>query len=154
MSLLLGLGIICCEVDHGIFFGIWTSPLHPSITMPIDGTSLVLYVPLHVDDSLGITNSLPLYKWFLATLSKHLHIVDLGICSKFLSISIICDQPNQCLWLSSHIYISELLDEWNLSSCKVTSTPFPSKFTEFSSVTLTSASTSDIPDPNLTVKYQ
>ena len=83
-----------------------------------------------------------------------MHIVDLRIFSKFLSISIIHDRPNRRLWLLSHIYISKLLDEWNLSSCKVASTPFPSKFTEFSSVTLTSAPTSDIPDPDLTVKYQ
>ena len=154
MSLLLGLGMIRCEVDHGIFLGIWTSPPHPSIPMPTDGSSLVLYVPLHVDDGLGITNSPSLYKWFLATLSKRLHVVDLGVCSKFLSISIIHDRPNRRLWLSSHIYISELLDEWNLSSCKVAPTPFPSKITEFSSVPAVAVPALDTPDPDLTVKYQ
>ncbi|KAF8804216.1 hypothetical protein BYT27DRAFT_7011369, partial [Phlegmacium glaucopus] len=29
------------------------------------------------------------------------------------------------LWLSSHIYVAALLDEWNMTSCKPASTPFP-----------------------------
>ena len=85
-SLLLGLGMIRCDVDHGVFFGEWTSPPDPLIAMPVDGAPLVLYVPLHVDDGFAITNSLVLYRWFLATLSAHLLIVDLGECSKFLIV--------------------------------------------------------------------
>jgi hypothetical protein len=50
---------------------------------------LKLYVPIHVDDGLAITNSFPLYQWFLFILKKKLLIVDLGECSKFLSIIII-----------------------------------------------------------------
>ena len=91
MSLLIGLGMVCCEVDHGVFFGKWISPPDLSIAMPTNGAPLVLYVPLHIDDGLAITNSHSLYKWFLVTLAKCLHIVDLGECSKFLSILIIRD---------------------------------------------------------------
>ena len=83
MSLLLDLGMVRCEVDHGMFIGEWSSPPDPSIAMPSSGP-LVLYVPLHVDDGLGITNSPTLYAWFLKVLSHQLHIVDLGPCSKFL----------------------------------------------------------------------
>ena len=50
MSLLLECGMVRCEIDHGIFFGEWTSSPHPSIAMPSDGSPLVLYIPLHVDD--------------------------------------------------------------------------------------------------------
>ena len=32
---------------------------------------------------------------------------------------------HRCLWLSSWLYVSELLDEWNLASCRLASTPFP-----------------------------
>ena len=83
MSLLLEFGMIRCEVDHGVFFGQWTSPPDSSISMPLDGEPLVLYIPLHIDDGLAITNSAPLYMWFLSVLSKRLHIVDLGPCAKF-----------------------------------------------------------------------
>ena len=91
VSLLLSLGMLHCDADHGIFFGEWTSPPDPSVTMPVGGGPLVFYVPIHVDDGLAITNSLSLYAWFLKTLANCLMIVDLGCCSKFLSILIICD---------------------------------------------------------------
>ena len=68
MSLVLNLGMVCCDVDHGIFFGEWLSLPDASIAMPKDGAPLVLYVPIHVDDGLAITNSLSLYHWFLETL--------------------------------------------------------------------------------------
>ena len=152
LSLLLALGMMRCEVDHGVFFGEWTSPPDPSISMPIDGSPLVLYVPLHVDDGLGITNSPSLYKWFLRTLAKRLLIVDLGECSKFLNIVIIRDRPSRRMWLSSHLYVSELLSEWNLTSCKPASTPFPGKMTDFPHAPLNSLP--DISDADLTPKYQ
>ena len=100
-------------VDHGVFIGEWASGTVPDslVSIPVDGGPLVLYVLLHVDDGLAITNSPSLYAWFLKVLAKHLLNVDLGHCSKFLSIIIIHDQPNHRLWLSSHVYVSELLDE-------------------------------------------
>ena len=128
------------------------SPSDPTVSMPTDGTSLVLYIPLHVDDGLTITDSHSLYDWFLKTLAHHLLIVDLGQCSKFLSIIIIQDCPNHCLWLSSHLYVSKLLDEWNLSSCKPASTPFPSSITELPPAPLNSLPT--ISDVDLVLKYQ
>ena len=75
-SLLLSLGMICCEVDHGVFSGEWTSAPDPSISMPVDGCPLVLYVPLHVDDGLAVTNSPSLYSWFLRMLAACLLIVN------------------------------------------------------------------------------
>ena len=125
LSLLIDLGMTCCEVDHGVFIGMWPTSPDLSVPMPSDGCPLVLYIPIHVDDGLAVTNSRPLYAWFLSVLSKRLLIVDMGDCSKFLSILIICNRLNRRLWLSSHVYVSELLDDWNLSSCKPASTPFP-----------------------------
>ena len=151
MSLLLDLGMVRCDVDHGVFIGEWSSPPDPSIEMPPSGP-LVLYVPLHVDDGLGITNSPSLYAWFLKVLSRRLHIVDLGVCSKFLSILIIRDRANKKIWLSSHVYLSELLEEWKLSSCKPASTPFPSGISPLSLAPLNSLP--DLSDADLVPRYQ
>jgi Reverse transcriptase (RNA-dependent DNA polymerase)/GAG-pre-integrase domain len=152
MSLLLDLGMVRCEVDHGVFFGEWTTPPDPSISMPPDGGPLVLYVPIHVDDGLGITNSKPLYTWFLSILAKRLHIVDMGPCAKFLNVLIIRDRPGRRLWFSPRLYITELLEEWNLSSCRSVSTPFPSTLPDSSSVP--SNSLPDISDSDLLPQYQ
>ena len=152
MSLLLEFGMIRCEVDHGIFFGEWISPPDPSISMPSDGSPLVLYVPLHVDDGLAITNSPSLYAWFLLVLSRRLHIVDLGPCAKFLNILILRDRPGRRLWLSSHIYVTELLDEWNLSSCRPATLPFPSNLPDLSSAPPNSLPA--ISDADLLPQYQ
>jgi hypothetical protein len=153
LSLLIDLGMVRCEVDHGIFVGTWLSPPDPSVSMLPDGRPLVLYVPLHVDDGLGITNSLSLYRWFLSTLAKRLHIVDMGPCSKFLSIVIIRDRPNRRLWLSSHVYVAELLEEWNLTSCRAVSTPFPTNLTSSMSPAPANA-LPDVSDVDLIPKYQ
>ena len=152
MSLLLDLGMTRCEVDHGVFMGEWKAPPDSSVVMPLDGSPLVLYVPLHVDDGLAITNSQLLYAWFLAMLAKHLNVVDLGHCSKFLSVLILRDRPNCRLWLSSHIYVSELLNEWKLSSCKPALVPFPSHIMDLSPAPLNSLP--DISDADLTPRYQ
>ena len=151
MSLFLDLGMIQCEVDHGVFVGEWTSSPDPSVIMPPSGL-LVLYVPLHVDDSLGITNSSSLYSWFLRTLSTCLHIVDLSPCLKFLSILIIRDRVNRKIWLSSHVYVSKLLAEWNLTTCKSASTPFPSGSSPLPSVPINSLP--DVSDADLVTRYQ
>ena len=151
-SLIMAIGLTCCKVDHGVFYGVWTSPPDPAISMPTDGQPLVLYVPLHIDDGLGITNSPELYNWFIASLSRCLGIVDLGQCSKFLSIVIIHDRPNHQMWLSSHNYVVELLAKWNLSSSRHASTPFPANFA--TSFTAPPNSLPDISDADLVPKYQ
>lgn len=151
MSLLLDFGLMCCAVDHGVFIGKWTTSPDSSIVMPPSGP-LVLYVPLHVDDGLAITNSSSLYVWFLSVLSCCLHIIDLGPCSKFLSILIIHDHASHYLWLSSHVYVSTLLDEWNLASCKTASTPFP--LGGPSSAVAPQNSLPDLSDADLVSSYQ
>ena len=74
LLLLLDLGMIHCEVDHGIFMGKWTSSPYTSVAMPADSSPLLLYVPLHVEDGLAVMNSHPLYLWFLKKLAERLHI--------------------------------------------------------------------------------
>ena len=151
-TLLLALGMVRCKVDHGVFMGEWTAPPHPSIAMPSDGCPLVLYVPLHVDDGLAITNLPSLYAWFLSTLSARLHVVDLGQCSKFLNVLILCDRSARRLWLSSHLYVTELLEEWNLSNCRTASTSFPSNFSDLPQAPPTSIPS--VSDADLMPQYQ
>jgi hypothetical protein len=151
-SLLISMGMRRCDVDHGVFVGRWNSPPDPLVSMPVDGGPLVIFVPLHVDDGLAITNSFSLYSWFLATLAQRLLIVDLGPCSKFLGIVVLRDRPNRRIWLSSHLYVSELLEEWNLSSCKPAATPLPSHIADISPAPLNSLP--NVSDEDLTSKYQ
>jgi len=86
--LMTRLGMTCCEVDHAVFYGQWSTPPIDTIPMPSNGNDLILMVPVHVDDGLAVTNSIPLYNWFITKLSKELEVVDLGPVSLFLAIRI------------------------------------------------------------------
>jgi len=152
-SLLIGLGMSRCECDHGVFFGEWSTPPNPSIAMPPNSSPLILFVPLHVDDGLGITNSEPLYLWFLKSLSVRLHVVDLGPCSKFLNILIVHHRVHHRLWLSSHLYVSELLTDWNMTNCRPTSTPLAPPASSAATPVPPNA-LSDVSDDDLKPKYQ
>ena len=81
-----------------------------------------------------------------------MQIVDLGPCVKFLGIIVICDHPTRCMQLSSHIYILELLGEWNLASCHVAPSPFPPSLPDLSLAPPNSLL--DISDVDLVLKYQ
>jgi len=84
LKLLLCLGLNCSELDHSVFIGHWTSPPLPSIPMPSDGKPLFLIVPVHVDDGLVVTNSIPLYNWFIDQLTPDLEVVDMGPVAMYL----------------------------------------------------------------------
>ncbi|KAF8815769.1 hypothetical protein BYT27DRAFT_7024354, partial [Phlegmacium glaucopus] len=62
------------------------------------------------------------------------------------------DRPNRRLWLSSNVYVTALLDEWNMRSCKPASTPFPYKITEMPPPPPNSLP--EISDDELIPKYQ
>ena len=113
-KLLLDIGLIRCEVDHAVFIGRWSIPPLSSISMPSDGSSLLLIVPVHVDDGLVITNSVPLYKWFIGELSKSLEIVDLGTGSMYLGMRITRDRPRRKLWISQKAATIDLLKNWDM----------------------------------------
>ena len=75
LSLMVRLGLTRCEVDHAVFSGHWSSPPDASIPMPSDGSDLLLLIPVHVDDGLAVTNSIPLYTWFITELCKDIEVV-------------------------------------------------------------------------------
>ena len=65
--------------------------------MPQNGDDLVIFMPVHVDDGLVATNSLPLYLWVLGEMNKHFKVNDLGVASLYLGICITRDHPNRKL---------------------------------------------------------
>ena len=74
--------------------------------MPSNGGDLILMVPVHVDDGLSVTNSLPLYNWFKAELSKDLEVINLGTVSIFLVIHIHHNCPRNKIYLSQKSFIT------------------------------------------------
>src|SRR5271156_1806337 len=121
------LGLHQCEVDHAVFVGNWTTPPDPSIPALPSGASLFVIIPVHVDDSLFICNSLPLYYWIISELQKSIEIIDMGPASLYLGNHIIRDRSRQNIWLSQRSYCVELLRTWNLSNCTTASTPMSVK---------------------------
>jgi hypothetical protein len=153
-STFLDLGLIRCEADHAVFIGKWTTPPHPSIAMPPSGESLILFVPIHVDDGLGICNSLTLYNWFVEEVSKTIDLVCLGpvLNTRYLGHRIIRDRANKTLCISQSDLIIELLEDWGLSSCKHLSVPL--SFNPSRPPPCSPNACSDISDDNITVAYQ
>ena len=123
LRLMVRLGLTRCEVNHAVFSGRWSSPPHPSIPMPSDGADLILIVPVHVDDGLSVTNSIPLYNWFITELCKDIEVVDMGPVSLYLGIRITRDSPNRKLYLSQKAFVTDLLDTWNMTKCYPSSIP-------------------------------
>jgi len=146
------LGLSCCEVDHAVFNGCWSSPPDPSIPMPSDGADLVLIIPVHVDDSLGVTNSIPLYNWFIVELCKDIEVVDMGPVSLYLGICITHDHPNRKLYLSQKAFMTDLLNTWNMTNCHPTLIPLRHKLHELPDPPPNSLP--DINDIDIKVNYQ
>lgn len=116
-KLLTHLGLTRCEVDHSVFIRRWTSPPHPSISMPTNGDSLLLIVPVHVDDGLAVCNSIQLYRWFIAQLLPDLEIVDMGPVTMYLGNHITRDHAKRKLWISQKPLIVKLLENLDMLNC-------------------------------------
>jgi hypothetical protein len=151
-KLMTRLDMTRCKVDHAVFYGRWSSPPDPSIQMPSTGEDLILLVPVHVDDGLAITNSIPLYTWFLAELSKELEVVDLGPVSMFLAIRIHRDRAHRKIYLSQKSFVTDLLDTWNMSNCYPSPIPLRQKLHELPTPPPTSLP--DVCDDDIKLNFQ
>ena len=151
LRLMVRLGLTHCEVDHVVFSGRWSSPPDASIPMPSDGSDLLL-IPVHVDDGLAVTNSIPLYTWFITELCKDIEVVDMGPVSLYLGIRITRDRPNRKLYLSQKAFVTNLLDTWNMTNCHPISMPLRHKLHELPDAPLNSLP--DIRDTDIKVNYQ
>ncbi|RDB27573.1 Retrovirus-related Pol polyprotein from transposon TNT 1-94 [Hypsizygus marmoreus] len=151
-SVLEGIGLVRCEVDHAVFYGRFSSPPDESISMPTDGSDLVIILPVHVDDCLGATNSLPLYLWVLREMNKRFEVVDLGAASLYLGIRITRDRSVRKLWLSQRHFITELLTTYNLLNAHPSPVPLRQKL--LPSTPSPPNSLPDIADEDIKVHFQ
>lgn len=151
-SILVHIGLQCCEVDYAVFYRRWTSPPHASITMPEDGSDLILIVPVHVDDGLVATNSLPLYQWFLSELNKEIEVIDQGPVQLYLGMHISRNRSKRKLWISQKAYIIELLKTWNLTDATERPVPLRQKLHDLPPAPANTLP--EIRDDDLTVSYQ
>jgi hypothetical protein len=124
-STLGNLGLVRCEADHAVFLGRWTVPPHASIPLHPSGNPLLLIIPIHVDDGLVVTNSLPLYKWFVLEISKTIEYICLGpvLNTRYLGQRIIRNRNNKTIQLSQSDLIIALLDDWGLTESKTSNVP-------------------------------
>ena len=153
-SLLASLGFIRCEADHAVFIGRWTTPPHPSVPLPPSGGPLFLIIPIHVDDGLAISNSLHLYNWFVAEITKSIEFVCCGpvINTRYLGQRIVRDRANKTITLSQTDLILSLLEEWGLQDSKTLNVPL--QHNPNSLPPCSPNACKDIPDDKILISYQ
>jgi hypothetical protein len=148
------LGLLRCEADHAVFIGRWTTPPHPTIPMPTSGAPLFLIIPIHVDDGLAVSNSLPLYQWFTLEISKTIELVCLGpvVNTRYLGQRLIRDRSNKTIRISQSDLIVGLLEEWGLTDCK--SSVIPLQHNPSNLPPCSPNACNDIPDDKIVITYQ
>src|ERR1700678_1422734 len=122
--------------------------------LPASGAPLFLIIPVHVDDGLAVTNSLPLYEWFVSQILQSIEIVCLGpvINTRYLGQRLIRDHPNKTIQLSQSDLILALLEDWGLHDCKTSNTPL--QYNPSTPPPCSPNACNDIPDNKLTISYQ
>ena len=113
-----------------------------------------MIIPIHVDDGLAVSNSLPLYKWFVSEITKSIEYVCLGpvINTRYLGQRLVRDRPNRTITLSQSDLILDLLEDWSLQECKTLNVPLqhnPSNLPPSSP-----NACRDIPDDKILISYQ
>ncbi|PPR03071.1 hypothetical protein CVT24_012432 [Panaeolus cyanescens] len=140
-NILLRMGFIVCDVDHAVFIGRWSSPPNSSISMPSDGSPLIL-----------IISCAALYLWFISCISKELEVVDLGVASMYLGMRIRRDRARRKLWLSQEPFIVDFLSNWDMLNVHPRNVPLsslPDKFPPPNDNSL-----SDVKDSDVTLFFQ
>ena len=153
-SILATLGLFRCEADHAVFVGRWTTPPHSSIPLPPSKGPLFLFVPIHVDDGLAISNSIHLYNWFVSEISKSIKFICCGpvINTRYLGQRLVCDRANKTITISQTDLILNLLEDWGLQDSKTSTVPLhhnPSNLPPCSP-----NACADIPDDKILPSYQ
>lgn len=153
-NVLNSLGVLRCEADHAVFVRRWATPPHPSIPASTSDAPLTLIIPIHVDDGLVISNSLPLCKWFASEMSKKIDFVCLGavVNSQYLGHQIICDRPNKIIKISWADLINDLLEDWCMKNCKLANVPLSNSLHKLPPCSPNACS--EIPDQDIIVTYQ
>src|ERR1700678_4381071 len=82
--------------------------LIPQYTYPLRDP-LFLIIPIHVDDGLGISNSLPLYNWFIMEMSKSNEIICQGpvVNTRYLGQRVVRDRTNKIIRFTQSLVVFE-----------------------------------------------
>src|SRR6202522_4606180 len=153
-STLATLGLARCEADHAVFIGRWTIPPHASIPLPLSKDPLLLIIPIHVDDGLVVTNSLPLHNWFVLEISKTIEFICLGpvLNTRYLGQRIIRNRSSRTIQLSQSDLIIALLDDWGLTDSKTSNVPLHHSLSNLPPCSPNACR--DIPDDKILLSYQ
>jgi Reverse transcriptase (RNA-dependent DNA polymerase) len=148
------IGLMHCKADHAVFVGQWMTPPHPSIAVLPSGSLLTLIVPIHVNNSLAVLNSLPLYNWFVNEMSKRIKSVCFGavVNSRYLGHHIICDHPNKTITILQADLITDLLEDWGMRNCKPANIPLSHNLHNM--LPCLPNTCNKIADQDLTIAYQ
>ena len=120
--------------------------------MPSNGEDLVIFMLVHVNDSLVAINSLSLYHWILAEMNKCIEVVDQGAVSLYLGIQITRNCSKRKLWLSQYPFIVDLLTSHNLMNAH--SSPIPLRHLLHDLLPVPAGSLPDVSDDNVRVHFQ
>lgn len=149
LKLLICLRLSHSELNHSVFIGHWTSSPHSSIPMPLSGKPLIFIIPIHVDDGLAVSNSTPLYLWFIDQLTPDL---EMGPVSMYLREQITHDRANWKLWISQKPLIVNLLQTWNMLDCTPSNIPLSQPLYKLPTAPLNSIP--DVWDDKILINYQ
>ena len=85
--------------------------------------SVTIILPVFVDDMTLASKSEPAIQSFIAQLSQHFKICDLGPTTQLLGIKIDRDHSKHSIFLSQRQYCLDILDRFGMADCKPISTP-------------------------------
>ena len=85
--------------------------------------NIKVIVPVFVDDITLASKSVETLDLFVAEISKHFKLRDLGATSFLLGIEITRDRQKKKLYLSQKQYIVNKLEEFGMADCKPVGTP-------------------------------
>jgi len=88
-----------------------------------DRDNIKVIVPVFVDDITFASKSVEALDGFVAEMSKHFKLRDLGATSFLLGIEITRNRPDRKLYLSQKQYILNKLEEFGMADCKPVGTP-------------------------------
>ena len=82
-----------------------------------------IIVPCYVDDLLMIGSRIGAIKQVKKALSQRFRLTDLGLCSFYLGMTVTRDRQNRTIKLSQQSYLEKILEDFDMTGCKLVATP-------------------------------
>lgn len=124
-AIMVRIGFKHLDIEHAVWLAVFVeSPDPESVPMPVDGSPIIIIVPVHVDDGLVITNVPEAHVWLVRRMVEcGIEVVDMGDAVIYLGVRITRDRASRRLWLSQEGYVSDVLAQYNLLDCKPNRVP-------------------------------